>query len=100
MAERIRVSGFRPPFVAPRRRDRVRPVRLVRPVNLVGLAGGIGLLAAVGLWGTPHLLLASTSYGSGAIRFYADCAYAALDGRVTHRSGPACPLFRLMREGR
>ncbi len=100
MAERIRVSDFRPPIVFPGRRDRVRRVAPVRPFNLVGPLGAIGVLAAVLLWGTPHILLSYAAYGSGAYRFYDDCAYAALDGRMTHLRGASCPLFRLLHEGR
>ncbi len=97
---RIRVSGFRPPIRMPDRRDPVRAVTLIRPVNLVGLVGAAWLLGAVLVRGTPHVLLATTSSGYGAYRYYEDCAYASLDGRMVHLRGGSCPLFRLLHEGR
>ena len=97
MSERIRVSGFPPPITLPGRRHRVRSVALVRPANLIGLLGAAGVLVAVSAWGTPHMLLSSTYSGSGAYRFYTDCAYAGLDRRVLHLRGRACPFFRLLK---
>lgn len=72
----------------------------MRPFNLLGLLVAIGALLAVFAWGTPHMLLFSRSSGFGSYRFFDDCAYASLDGRVEHLRGSSCPLFRLLHEGR
>jgi hypothetical protein len=100
MTERIRVSGFRSPIIFPERTHRVRAVALARPLNLIGLVGASVALLAVFAWGTPHLLLATRASVFGNYRFYDDCAYASLDGRVVHLRGGSCPLFRLLHEGR
>lgn len=97
---RIRVTSFRPPRRIPDRHDPVRTVAPIRPVNLIGLVGAAWVLGAVLLQGTPHVLLASTSSGYGDVRYYEDCAYASLDGRMVHLRGGDCPLFRLLHEGR
>ena len=96
MAGQIRVSGFRVPRVK-RRWPWTGWVLPVRPRNLVWLAALAGLQLIAWGWGTPHLLLASTSSGSGVFRFTSDCAYLGLDFRMTHVGGAACPFLRLLK---
>lgn len=93
--DRIRVSGFRIPRV--KRRWLTGWVLPVRPRNLVWFAVLVALPLIARGWGTPRLLLATTSSGSGVFRFYSDCAYLGLDFRMTHVGGGSCPILRLLK---
>lgn len=97
MAERIKVSGYSVPRSGDGSRHKRNGVPLVQPRNLVwlGILASMPIIAAI--WGTPHLLSDYTYVGPSVSRFYVDCRYLGLNGRLIHPRDGRCPLVRFLK---